>query len=154
VILLDSLTRLARAHSAVLDSDASGLESAALRGPKRLFGAARSVEEGGSLTVIATALTGTGSQAADAVLEEFKGTGNMELVLSRELAKRRVFPAIDLAESGTRREEILVPADRLKKVWALREELADLDALGAMKALRDRLRGTESNDALLEGIEG
>ncbi len=152
VILVDSITRLARSHSAVLDSPSrsEGLEAAALRGPKRLFGAARSVEEGGSLTVIATAVMDTGSRAADAVLEEFKGTGNMELMLSRDLAKHRVFPAIDLSKSGTRREEILIPADRLSRIWSLRSALADLEPAEAMTTLSGWLAESDSNNAFLE----
>ncbi|MEM6327348.1 MAG: transcription termination factor Rho, partial [Bacteroidota bacterium] len=157
VILLDSITRLARAHNAVYQNEggasrtmSGGLEAGALRGPKRLFGAARSVEEGGSLTVIGTALVDTGSRMDDVIFEEFKGTGNMELALTRELADRRIFPAIDLLRSGTRREEILLSEERLRRVWVLRQLLADMDAVEAMTFLLDKMRATESNDAFLD----
>jgi transcription termination factor Rho len=165
VILLDSITRLARAHNAVLyvsssrpgggegRTEAGDLAAGALRGPKRLFGAARAVEEGGSLTVLATVLVDTGSPMDAAILDEFVGTGNMELVLDRDLARRRIVPAIDLHESGTRREEMLLTPDRLARVWALRQSLADLSPADAMTALLDRMRGTESNEAFLETME-
>ena len=156
VVLLDSITRLARAHNATFEGEgrtmSGGLEAGALRGPKRLFGAARAVEEGGSLTVIATALVDTGSRMDDVIFEEFKGTGNMELVLSRELADRRVFPAVDLAASGTRREEMLVPPERLSRTWAVRRLLAGLDPVDAMTFLLDKMGGTDSNDAFLESV--
>ena len=158
VILLDSITRLARAHNATFEGAgrtmSGGLEAGALRGPKRLFGAARAVEEGGSLTVIATALVDTGSRMDDVIYEEFKGTGNMELVLSRELADRRIYPAIDIVASGTRREEILLPPERLSRIWVLRQLLADLDPTEAMTFLLDKMRGTDSNDAFLETMNG
>ena len=154
VVLLDSITRLARAHNAVFEGQSrtmsGGLEAGALRGPKRLFGAARAVEEGGSLTVIATALVDTGSRMDDVIFEEFKGTGNMELVLSRELADRRTYPAVNLTASGTRREEMLLSPERLARVWVLRQLLADLDPTDAMRFLLDRMRGTASNEAFLE----
>ena len=157
VILLDSITRLARAHNAVYQNEggvsrtmSGGLEAGALRGPKRLFGAARSVEEGGSLTVIGTALVDTGSRMDDVIFEEFKGTGNMELALTRDLANRRIYPAIDIPRSGTRREEMLLSEERLRRVWLLRQLLADMDAVEAMTFLLDKMRGTESNDAFLE----
>ncbi|MDT0631709.1 transcription termination factor Rho [Rubrivirga sp. S365] len=161
VVLLDSITRLARAHNALPHPGGAAVEgagrtlsdtvdAAALRGPKRLFGAARAVEEGGSLTVIATALVETDSRMDDVIYEEFKGTGNMELVLSRDLADRRTFPAVDVARSGTRREEMLVPPERLARVHALRRRLAGLDPVDAMTFLLDRLRGTASNDAFLQ----
>ena len=150
-ILLDSITRLGRAHIATAEGGgrtASGdIEAAALRGPKRLFGAARAVEEGGSLTVIATALVDTGSDLDVALLAAFKGSGNMELVLDRSLADRHLFPAVDLAASHTRREEILIPADRLARVRTLRQRLAGLD--DPLAALLDALRATDGNDALL-----
>ena len=154
VVVVDSITRLARAHQATFEGagQAGGIEPGALRGPKRLFGAARAVEEGGSLTVIATALVGTGSAVDEAVFEEFRGTGNMELVLSRELADRRVFPAIDVARSGTRRDEMLVPPDRLDRVRALRRRLADRGPAEAMAFLLDRMGGAETNDAFLEAV--
>jgi len=154
VVLLDSITRLARAHNAAVETSnrtmSGGLDASALRGPKRLFGAARAVEEGGSLTVIATALVETGSRMDDVIFEEFKGTGNMELVLSRDLADRRTFPAIDLVASGTRREEILLPQDRLARIWVLRQLLADQDPVEAMTFLLDKMRGTDGNEAFLE----
>ena len=153
VVVVDSITRLARAHQAASEGagrPAGGaIEAGALRGPKRLFGAARAVEEGGSLTVVATALVGTGSAVDEAVLEEFQGTGNMELVLSRDLAGRQIFPAIDLARSGTRREEMLVPPDRLARVRALRRRLADRDPAEAMAFLLDRMGGAATNEAFL-----
>ena len=156
VVLLDSITRLARAHNATFEGAgrtmSGGVEAGALRGPKRLFGAARAVEEGGSLTVIATALVETGSRADDVIFEEFKGTGNMELVLSRELADRRVFPAIDVVQSGTRREEMLLSPERLVQVGALRRSLADRDPVEAMTLLRDRMGGTPSNDVFLRAM--
>ena len=154
MILLDSITRLARAHNATFEGQSrtmsGGLEAGALRGPKRLFGAARAVEEGGSLTVIATALVDTGSRMDDVIFEEFKGTGNMELVLARDLADRRIYPAIDIRGSGTRREEMLIPAERLSRIWVLRQLLADLEPVEAMTFLLDKMRGTDSNEAFLE----
>ncbi|WP_420456172.1 transcription termination factor Rho [Rubrivirga sp.] len=153
VVLLDSITRLARAHQAAGESAgrtaAGAVDIGALRGPKRLFGAARAVEEGGSLTVVATAAVETGSPTDDVIFDEFKGTGNMELVLRRDLADRRLFPAVDLAASGTRREEILLSPDRLGQVHAVRRGLADLDPAQALPALLDRMRGTASNEAFL-----
>ena len=154
VVLLDSITRLARAHNAAAEDGgrtmSGGIDAGALRGPKRLFGAARAVEEGGSLTVIATALVDTGSRMDDVIFEEFKGTGNMELVLSRDLADRRVFPAVDLVASGTRREEILLPADRLARIWVLRQLLANLGPVEAMQFLLDKMGGTDGNAAFLD----
>ncbi|MEL6615494.1 MAG: transcription termination factor Rho [Bacteroidota bacterium] len=156
IILLDSITRLARAHNAVYQNEggasrtmSGGIEAGALRGPKRLFGAARAVEEGGSLTVIGTALVDTGSRMDDVIFEEFKGTGNMELVLTRDLADRRIYPAIDIVRSGTRREEMLLSPERLQRIWLLRQLLADMDAVEAMTFLREKLSGTESNEAFL-----
>jgi len=156
VVLLDSLTRLARAHNAVFRGEgrtmSGGLEATALRGPKKFFGAARAVEEGGSLTVIATALVDTGSRMDDVIFEEFKGTGNMEMVLSRELADRRIYPAIDIQRSATRREEMLVPADRLSRVWVMRRLLADMSSVEALEFLLEQMRDTPSNDAFLESM--
>ena len=156
VILLDSITRLARAHNAAFEGQSrtmsGGLEAGALRGPKKLFGAARAVEEGGSLTVIGTALIDTGSRMDDVIFEEFKGTGNMEMVLSRELADRRIYPAIDILRSGTRREEMLIPQERLNRIWILRQLLADMDPVKSMLFLLDRMRGTESNEAFLASM--
>ena len=154
VILLDSITRLARAHNAVAPSQgrtlSGGVEAGALRGPKRFFGAARKVEDGGSLTIIGTALIDTGSRMDEVIFEEFKGTGNMELVLDREMADRRIYPAIDLLKSGTRREELLLDKPTLKRVWIIRKLIADMDPGEAMEFLLDKMRGTESNAAFLE----
>ena len=153
VVLLDSITRLARAHNAVFSGQSrtmsGGLEAGALRGPKRFFGSARAVEEGGSLTIIGTALVETGSRMDDVIFEEFKGTGNMELVLSRELANRRIYPAIDILKSGTRREELLVPEEELQRIHILRRFLADMSSTEAMTFLLDRMRGTKSNAEFL-----
>ncbi|MFB6249537.1 MAG: transcription termination factor Rho [Salinibacter sp.] len=153
-VLLDSITRLARAHNAVTPGQgrtlSGGIEAGALRGPKRFFGAARNVEAGGSLTIIGTALVDTGSRMDEVIFEEFKGTGNMELVLDREMADRRVYPAIDLILSGTRREEELLSKPELKRVWVMRKLLADMEPIEAMEFLLDKMRGTESNDEFLE----
>lgn len=153
VILLDSITRLARAHNAVSPSSgktlSGGMEAGALRGPKRFFGAARNVEEGGSLTIIGTALIDTGSRMDEVIFEEFKGTGNMELVLDRQLADRRIWPAINVVKSGTRREELLIPEARLSRIWILRKLLADMDPIQAMNFLLEKMRGTRDNDEFL-----
>ncbi len=153
IILLDSITRLARAHNAVSPNTgktlSGGIEAGALRGPKRFFGAARNVEEGGSLTIIGTALIDTGSRMDEVIFEEFKGTGNMELVLSREMADRRIFPAMDTVKSGTRREELLLPEAKLSRVWILRKLLADMDPVQSMNFLLDKMRGTRDNDEFL-----
>jgi transcription termination factor Rho len=153
-VLLDSITRLARAHNAVTPGQgrtlSGGIEAGALRGPKRFFGAARNVEEGGSLTIIGTALVDTGSRMDEVIFEEFKGTGNMELVLDREMADRRVYPAIDLILSGTRREEEMLSKPELKRVWVMRKILADMEPIEAMEFLLDKMRGTESNEEFLE----
>jgi len=153
-VLLDSITRLARAHNAVTPGQgrtlSGGIEAGALRGPKRFFGAARNVEEGGSLTIIGTALVDTGSRMDEVIFEEFKGTGNMELVLDREMADRRVYPAIDLILSGTRREEELLTKPELKRVWVMRKILADMEPIEAMEFLLDKMRDTETNEDFLE----
>ncbi len=153
VILLDSITRLARAHNAVAPDTgrtlSGGIEAGALRGPKRFFGAARNVEEGGSLTIIGTALIDTGSRMDEVIFEEFKGTGNMELVLNREMADRRIYPAINVVMSGTRREELLINEARLTRIWILRKLLADMDPIQAMTFMLDRMRGTKNNDEFL-----
>jgi transcription termination factor Rho len=153
-VLLDSITRLARAHNAVTPGQgrtlSGGIEAGALRGPKRFFGAARNVEEGGSLTIIGTALVDTGSRMDEVIFEEFKGTGNMELVLDREMADRRVYPAIDLILSGTRREEELLTKPELKRVWVMRKILADMEPIEAMEFLLDKMRDTASNEEFLE----
>lgn len=149
VILLDSLTRLARAYNTVQPHSgkilSGGIDANALHKPKRFFGAARNVEEGGSLTIIATALIDTGSRMDEVIFEEFKGTGNMELVLDRRLADRRLYPAIDLIKSGTRKEELLYHKDELEKIYLLRQALADLSPLDAMNLLVGRLKKTNSN---------
>lgn len=149
VILLDSLTRLARAHNTVQPHSGKiltgGVDANALHKPKRFFGAARNIEEGGSLTIIATALIDTGSRMDEVIFEEFKGTGNMELVLDRRLSDRRVYPAIDLIKSGTRKEELLYHPNELEKIYLLRSALADLAPLDAMKLLLTRLKKTNSN---------
>ena len=153
VILLDSITRLARAHNAVAPNLgktlSGGIEAGALRGPKRFFGAARNVEEGGSLTIIGTALIDTGSRMDEVIFEEFKGTGNAEIVLDRQLADRRIFPAINVTKSGTRREELLVPEAKLSRIWILRKLLADMGAIESMQFLLDKMRGTKENDEFL-----
>ena len=150
VILLDSITRLARAYNNVLPSSGKvltgGVDANALQRPKRFFGAARNIEEGGSLTIIATALIDTGSRMDDVIYEEFKGTGNMEIHLDRRAAEKRVYPAINVNRSGTRREELLIAADVLPKVWILRKLLYGMDELEATEFLIDKLRATKSND--------
>ncbi|MEL7169464.1 MAG: transcription termination factor Rho, partial [Bacteroidota bacterium] len=147
------ITRLARAHNAAYEGQSrtmsGGVEAGALRGPKRFFGAARAVEEGGSLTVIGTALIDTGSKMDEVIFEEFKGTGNMELVLDRDLANRRIYPAINLMRSGTRREEMLIGEERLQRIWILRQILADMDPVQAMQFVLKQMRGTASNDEFL-----
>ncbi|PMP71297.1 MAG: transcription termination factor Rho [Thermodesulfovibrio aggregans] len=154
VILLDSLTRLARAYNAITPASgkvlSGGLEATALQKPKRFFGTARNIEEGGSLTVIATALVETGSRMDDVIFEEFKGTGNMEVHLDRKLADKRIFPSIDIGASGTRKEELLVPPDVLNKVWILRKVLSTLSPIEAMEFLLSKLKGTKSNKEFLE----
>ena len=149
IILLDSITRLARAYNTVVPSSgkvlSGGVDANALQRPKRFFGAARNIEEGGSLTIIATALIETGSRMDDLIYEEFKGTGNMEVHLERRLAERRVYPAINLNKSGTRREELLVKAENLQKIWVLRKLLADMDDIEAMNFIVDKLKSTKNN---------
>src|SRR5216110_618401 len=149
VILLDSITRLARAHNAVVPPSgkvlSGGVDSNALQRPKRFFGSARNVEEGGSLTIIATALIDTGSRMDDVIFEEFKGTGNMEIYLDRRLADKRVFPAIDIQRSGTRKDELLLPPEELSRVWVLRKVLSPLSTVEAMELLLSRLTKTKSN---------
>jgi transcription termination factor Rho len=156
VILLDSITRLARAHNVVVPHSgktlSGGVDSNALQRPKRFFGAARNVEEGGSLTIIATALVDTGSRMDDVIFEEFKGTGNMELVLDRKLSDRRVFPAIDLQRSGTRKEELLLPEDILNRVWVLRKLLNEMNSLESMEFLLERMRNTKDNREFVDSM--
>ena len=153
IILLDSITRLARAHNIVVPHSgrilSGGVDSNALHKPKRFFGAARNIEDGGSLTIIATALVETGSRMDDVIFEEFKGTGNMELVLNRDLSDRRIFPAIDVNRSGTRREELLIKEDELQKIWILRKILSEFSPVEAMDFLLDKMRGTKNNKEFL-----
>ena len=153
IILLDSITRLARAHNIVVPHSgrilSGGVDSNALHKPKRFFGAARNIEDGGSLTIIATALVETGSRMDDVIFEEFKGTGNMELVLNRDLSDRRIFPAIDVNSSGTRREELLIKEDELQKIWILRKILSEFSPVEAMDFLLDKMRGTKNNKEFL-----
>lgn len=153
VILLDSITRLARAYNTVVPSSgkilSGGVDANALHKPKRFFGAARNVENGGSLTIIATALIDTGSKMDEVIFEEFKGTGNMELQLDRKLSNKRVFPSIDVMASGTRREDLLLDKETLKKVWILRKHMSDMNAMEAMDFLLENMRGTRNNDEFL-----
>ncbi len=157
VILLDSITRLARAYNTVTPSSgrvlSGGLESTSLQRPKRFFGAARNIEEGGSLTIIATALVETGSRMDDVIFEEFKGTGNSEIYLDRKLSDRRIFPAIDINRTSTRKEELLLPEDDLNKIWILRKVLAPLSSVDAMELLLSKLGITKSNKDFLKSME-
>ncbi|HMK33471.1 MAG TPA: transcription termination factor Rho [Desulfomonilaceae bacterium] len=154
VILLDSITRLARAHNTVVPPSgkilSGGVDSNALHRPKRFFGAARNIEEGGSLTIIATALIDTGSKMDEVIYEEFKGTGNMEIHLDRRLLERRIFPCIDINRSGTRKEELLITQQDLQRVWLLRKLLADMNSVDAMEFLLDKIMQTDSNREFLE----
>lgn len=156
VILLDSITRLARAHNQVVPSSgkvlSGGLDSNALHRPKRFFGSARNIEEGGSLTIIATALIETGSRMDEVIFEEFKGTGNMELQLIRQLADRRIFPAIDINRSGTRKEELLFEQESLNKIWVLRKVLNTLNPVEAMEFLLEKMKGKKSNKEFLNSM--
>jgi transcription termination factor Rho len=156
VILLDSITRLARAYNTVQPASGKvltgGVDANALQKPKRFFGAARNVEEGGSLTIIATALIDTGSRMDDVIYEEFKGTGNMEIHLDRRMAEKRVYPAINVNRSGTRREELLLPQDILQKVWILRKLLYNMDDLEAMEFLLDKMRATKNNGEFFDSM--
>ncbi len=158
VILLDSITRLARAYNTVVPPSgkvlSGGVDSNALQRPKRFFGAARNVEEGGSLTIIATALIDTGSRMDDVIFEEFKGTGNMEVHLDRKLVDKRVFPAIDLNRSGTRKEELLVPKDELNRIWVLRKVLNPLSSTESMELIIEKLSKTKSNADFLKSMSG
>lgn len=158
VILLDSITRLARAYNTVVPSSgkilSGGVDANALHKPKRFFGAARNIENGGSLTIIATALIETGSKMDEVIFEEFKGTGNMELQLDRSLANRRVFPAIDVPASGTRKEELLMSPEELNRIWILRKYMSDMNSKEAMDFLLDRMKGTKSNEEFLATMNG
>ncbi|MBA1445319.1 MAG: transcription termination factor Rho [Chromatiales bacterium] len=157
VILLDSITRLARAYNTVIPSSGKvltgGVDANALHRPKRFFGAARNVEEGGSLTILATALVETGSRMDDVIYEEFKGTGNMEVHLDRRIAEKRIFPAININRSGTRREELLMKPDELQKMWILRKILHPMDELAAMEFLFDKLKATKTNEEFFSSMK-
>jgi transcription termination factor Rho len=156
VILLDSITRLARAYNSVIPPSgkilSGGVDSNALQRPKRFFGAARNIEEGGSLTIIATALVDTGSRMDEVIFEEFKGTGNMEIQLDRRLADKRVFPAIDIKKSGTRKEELLLSQEILNRVWILRKLLSSLNPVDSLEFLLDKMNGTKDNKAFLDSM--
>lgn len=156
IILLDSITRLARAYNSVMPPSgkilSGGVDSNALQRPKRFFGAARNIEEGGSLTIIATALVDTGSRMDEVIFEEFKGTGNMELQLDRRLADKRVFPAIDIKKSGTRKEELLMDEDTLTRVWILRKLLSSLNPVDSLEFLLDKMNGTKDNTHFLNSM--
>jgi transcription termination factor Rho len=158
VILLDSLTRLARAYNTVVPSSGKvltgGVDANALQRPKRFFGAARNIEQGGSLTIIATALIDTGSRMDEVIFEEFKGTGNMEMWLDRKLVEKRIYPAIDLTKSGTRKEELLLPPDELQKMWVLRRILQPMNAVEGMEFLRSKMIPTKSNKAFFQSMNG
>jgi transcription termination factor Rho len=158
VILLDSITRLARAYNTVVPSSGKvltgGVDANALQKPKRFFGTARNVEEGGSLTIIATALVDTGSRMDDVIYEEFKGTGNMEVHLDRRIAEKRIFPAININRSGTRREDLLMKPDALQKMWILRKILHPMDELAAMEFLYDKLKQTKTNSEFFDSMRG
>lgn len=158
VILLDSITRLARAYNTVVPSSgkilSGGVDANALHKPKRFFGAARKIENGGSLTIIATALIDTGSKMDEVIFEEFKGTGNMELQLDRKLSNRRVYPAIDVPASGTRREDLLMKEEELQRVWILRKFMADMNSIEAMEFLQSKMKGTRNNEEFLISMNG
>lgn len=157
VILLDSITRLARAYNTVVPASGKiltgGVEANALQRPKRFFGAARNIEEGGSITILATAMVDTGSKMDDVIYEEFKGTGNMEIHLDRRIAEKRVFPAININRSGTRREELLTKPDELQRLWILRKLLHPMDELAAMEFLHDRLKSSKTNDEFFDAMK-
>jgi len=156
VILLDSITRLGRAYNTVVPSSGKvltgGVDANALQRPKRFFGAARNIEEGGSLTIIATALVDTGSRMDEVIFEEFKGTGNSELILDRKVADKRTFPAIDIARSGTRKEELITEPQNLKKMYVLRRILNPMGTMDAIDFLLDKLRSTKSNSEFFESM--
>jgi transcription termination factor Rho len=158
VILLDSITRLARAYNSIQPPSgkvlSGGVDSNALQRPKRFFGAARNIEDGGSLTIIATALVETGSRMDDVIFEEFKGTGNMEIVLDRKMMDKRIFPAVDINKSGTRKEELLMPKEELNRIWILRKVLNPLSPVEAMELMLERLAKTKSNREFLDSMSG
>jgi transcription termination factor Rho len=156
IILLDSITRLARAYNQTVPTSgkilSGGVDSNALHKPKRFFGAARNIEQGGSLTIVATALIETGSRMDEVIFEEFKGTGNMEINLDRRLSDRRLFPAINIKRSGTRKEELLLPEDVLNKMWVLRKVIGPMDDLEIIELLIDRMKKTKNNEAFLKSM--
>ena len=158
VILLDSITRLARAFNTVQPASgkvlSGGVDANALHKPKRFFGAARNIENGGSLTILATALTETGSKMDEVIFEEFKGTGNMELQLDRKLSNKRIFPAVDVTLSSTRRDDLLLPKEKINRLWILRNYLADMNCVEAMEFMKSRLEKTESNEEFLISMNG
>jgi transcription termination factor Rho len=157
IILLDSITRLARAYNTVVPSSGKvltgGVDANALQRPKRFFGAARNIEEGGSLTIIATALVDTGSRMDDVIYEEFKGTGNMEIHLERKVAEKRIFPSVNINRSGTRREEILTKADELQKIWILRKLLHSMEEVAAMEFILERFKATKNNAEFFDAMK-
>jgi transcription termination factor Rho len=157
VILLDSITRLARAYNTVIPSSGKvltgGVDAHALERPKRFFGAARNIEEGGSLSIIATALVDTGSKMDEVIYEEFKGTGNLELHLDRKIAEKRVYPAINIRRSGTRREELITADDELQRMWILRKLLHGMEDLAAIEFLSDKLKETKTNDEFFKSMK-
>jgi len=156
VILLDSITRLARAYNTATPSSgkvlSGGVDANALHKPKRFFGAARNLEESGSLTIIATALIETGSRMDEVIFEEFKGTGNMEIVLSRKISNRRIYPAVDIIKSGTRKEELLLDAETLAKIWALRNIINDMEEVEALRLLYSKMLKTKNNKEFLAAM--
>jgi transcription termination factor Rho len=156
--LLDSITRLARAYNTVQPASgkvlSGGVDANALHKPKRFFGAARKIENGGSLTIIATALTDTGSKMDEVIFEEFKGTGNSEIQLDRKLANKRVYPAIDIVASSTRRDDLLVDKETQQRVWILRKHLSDMNPVEAMEFMRDRMKNTQTNEEFLISMNG
>ena len=157
-ILLDSITRLARAYNTVSPASgkvlSGGVDANALHKPKRFFGAARKIENGGSLSILATALTETGSKMDEVIFEEFKGTGNMELQLDRKISNRRIYPAIDITSSGTRREDLLIDKEELQRIWLIRKFIADMNPVEAMEFMKDRISGTKSNQEFLATMNG
>jgi len=157
IVLLDSITRLARAYNTVVPSSGKvltgGVDANALHRPKRFFGAARNIEEGGSLTIIATALIDTGSRMDDVIYEEFKGTGNNEIHLDRKIAEKRIYPAININRSGTRREELLISPEELQKGWILRKLLHPMEEIAAMEFLLDRLKVTKTNNEFFDSMK-
>jgi transcription termination factor Rho len=157
LILLDSITRLARAYNTVIPSSGKvltgGVDANALQRPKRFFGAARNIEEGGSLTILATALVETGSRMDDVIFEEFKGTGNSEIHMDRRISEKRIFPAININRSGTRREDLLTKPEELQKMWILRKLLHPMDELAAIEFLLNKLKDTKTNDQFFESMK-